>query len=76
MTPEDNKRREAPGGLLGAWFNVIVCTGIVIGAAIYTITQGLTGPDTLIGAGVVVVGVVLDISFVRTLRRHSARTKS
>jgi len=76
MTPGDNTRREAPGGILGAWFNVIVCSGIVVGAAIYTITQGLTGPDALIGAGVVVVGVVLDISFVRTLRRHSARIKS
>lgn len=76
MTLEDNTRREASGGLPGAWFNVIVCTGIVVGAAIYTITQGLTGPDALIGAGVVVVGVVLDISFVRILRRHSARTRS
>jgi len=76
MTPGDNTGREAQGGILGAWFNVIVCSGIVVGAAIYTITQGLTGPDALIGAGVVVVGVVLDISFVRTLRRHSARIKS
>lgn len=75
MTLEDNTRREASGGLPGAWFNVIVCTGIVVGAAIYTITQGLTGSDALIGAGVV-VGVVLDVSFVRTLRRHSARTRS
>jgi len=76
MTSENDPTREAPGGVLGAWFNVVVCTGIVIGAVVYTLSQGVTGPDALIGAAVVVIGIGLDIYFVRTLLRQRRRTTS
>jgi ABC-type uncharacterized transport system permease subunit len=75
VTPEKDPTHEPPGGVLGAWFNVLVCTGIVVGAVVYMVSQGVKGPDVLIGAAVVIVGIGLDISFIRTLLRQRGRTK-
>lgn len=75
MTPETDPTHEPPGGVLGAWFNVLVCTGIVVGAVVYIVSQGVTGPDALIGAAVVIIGIGLDIYFIRTLLRQRARTR-
>jgi len=76
MPTKNNTGHNAPGGLVGAWFNVIVCTGIVVGGAIYALAQGLTEVDALIAGAVVVIGVGLDIYFIRALlsqRRRSRR---
>lgn len=75
MTPEKDPTHEPPGGVLGVWFNVLVCTGIVVGAVVYIVSQGVTGPDVLIGAAVVIIGIGLDTYFIRTLLRRRGRTE-
>lgn len=76
MTPKKDPTHEAPGGVLGAWFNVLVCTGIVVGAVSYIVSQGATGPDALIGVAVVIIGIGLVIYFIRALLRQRGRTRS
>ncbi|NIJ05691.1 hypothetical protein [Frigoribacterium faeni] len=66
---------EAPGGVVGAWFNVLVCTAIVVAAPIYAVTTGVSGADLVIALGVVAVGIGLEVYFVRALLSQLRRRR-
>jgi hypothetical protein len=55
--------KKKPGNLIAAWWNIIVCGAIVIGAAVFGATSN--------GFGflVAVVGVGMEIVFIRVLRQ-------
>lgn len=60
----------APGGVLGAWFNVIVCSGMLIAAPFVILRQELTGVDILIAVGFFAIGLCLEVVFIRALLRQ------
>jgi hypothetical protein len=54
--------KKKPGNLIAAWWNIIVCGAIVIGAAVFgATTNGF-------GFLVAVAGVGMEIVFIRVLR--------
>ena len=59
-----------PGGVPGAWINVVVCAAITVAAAVSVLFGGATGADQLIAVGVVVIGIGLEVFFIRSLRRQ------
>jgi hypothetical protein len=55
--------KKKPGNLIAAWWNIIICGAIVIGAAVFgATTNGF-------GFIVAVVGVGMEIVFIRVLRQ-------
>ena len=69
----DEKKSSWPtprGGVPGALFNVVVCAAITIAAVVSVLVGGATGADQLIAVGVVVIGIGLEVFFIRSLRRQ------
>ncbi|NII52054.1 hypothetical protein [Frigoribacterium endophyticum] len=75
MDARDTTKRGAPGGLPGAWFNVAVCSAVLVGAVVYTVTGPDLLSDRLIGAGVALIGVGMLVFFISVLRRELARRR-
>ncbi|MBX3100407.1 MAG: hypothetical protein KF761_12610 [Salinibacterium sp.] len=53
--------QKKPGNLFAAWWNIIICGGLVVGATTFAIT---TSP---FGFLVAAVGIALEVLFVRIL---------
>jgi len=50
-----------PGNLIAAWWNIVICGGIVIGAIVFAMTS------SAFGFLIAIVGIVLEVVFVRIL---------
>ena len=65
-----------PGGVIGAWFNVVVCGALLVGVpiAVWTKADG-DAAKVLFALGAVVVAGSMEVTFVRTLRQQIARRR-
>jgi hypothetical protein len=53
--------QKKPGNLIAAWWNIIICGGIIVGAAWFAVTNS---PFGFLVAG---VGIAMEVVFVRVL---------
>jgi hypothetical protein len=67
--PDDSKSSTD----IGAAGNVVICAGIIIAIPIYALSTGMQGADLLIAGGALVMGIALEIGFIRTLMTRRQR---
>ncbi|MFJ4297731.1 hypothetical protein [Curtobacterium sp. NPDC089689] len=64
-----------PGGVIGAWFNVIVCAVLVVGLPIAALSRGHGALDIAFAVVLPVVALGMEVLFVRNLRQQLARRR-
>jgi len=55
-------RNRKPGSLVACWWNIVICSIITVGSAVFALTEG-----PLVVLGVTAIGLVLEVVFVRLL---------
>ncbi|WP_132049695.1 MULTISPECIES: hypothetical protein [unclassified Curtobacterium] len=66
---------DAPGGLVGAWINVIVCAALVIGLPIIVFTQAQAPANVLFAIAALALVGFLEATFIHKLRQQLARRR-
>jgi hypothetical protein len=61
-----------PGGVIGAWFNVVVCAGLVVALPVITVTQGHDLAHIAFAVFLTAIAVTLEVVFIRNLRQQLA----
>ena len=64
-----------PGGVPGAWFNVVVCAIIGIGGLGVAATHGFRGEWLFVGIALPLICVYMEFVFVRNVRRQRERVR-
>jgi len=64
-----------PGGAVGAWFNVIVCAGLVVALPVITLARGLDLAHIGFAVFLTAIAVTMEVVFVRNLRQQIARRR-
>jgi len=73
MPTPDEPDRSTSSTDIGAAGNVVICAGIIIAIPIYALSTGMQGADLLIAGGALVMGIALEIGFIRTLMARRRR---
>lgn len=64
-----------PGGVPGAWFNVVICAIIIVGGPIAALSRGVTVVTVLVAIAIVGVGILMERRFVGVLRQQQAKAR-
>lgn len=64
-----------PGGVVGAWFNVVVCAGLVVALPVITLTRGLDLSHIAFAVVLTAIAVTLEVVFIRNLRQQMERRR-
>jgi hypothetical protein len=64
-----------PGGVVGAWFNVVVCAALVIALPTITLTRGHDLAHIGFAVFLTAIAVTLEAVFVRNLRQQLDRRR-
>ncbi|KQO61176.1 hypothetical protein ASF23_11775 [Curtobacterium sp. Leaf261] len=70
-----DRQGRTPGGVVGAWWNVVVCGVIAVGSLVSALTAGHGSERLFFGIGVFVITAALEVVFVRNLRQQMARRR-
>ncbi|WJY01566.1 hypothetical protein [Curtobacterium sp. 458] len=64
-----------PGGVVGAWFNVVVCAVLVVGLPIAALSRGQGAVHIAFAVVLTAVALGMEVLFVRNLRQQLARRR-
>ncbi|MEK6311341.1 MAG: hypothetical protein V4737_03680 [Curtobacterium sp.] len=64
-----------PGGVIGAWFNVVVCAVLVVALPIAALSRGQGAANIAFAVALTAVAVAMEVLFVRNLRQQLARRR-
>ncbi|MFJ4221753.1 hypothetical protein [Curtobacterium luteum] len=64
-----------PRGVIGAWFNVVVCAVLVVGLPIAALSRGQGAVNIALAVVLTAVAVAMEVLFVRNLRQQLARRR-
>ncbi|WP_156794835.1 hypothetical protein [Curtobacterium sp. BH-2-1-1] len=64
-----------PGGVVGAWFNVVVCAALVIGLPLSVLSRGHDLAHIVFAIVLTAIAVTLEVLFVRNLRQQIERRR-
>ncbi|WP_144712638.1 hypothetical protein [Curtobacterium pusillum] len=64
-----------PGGVVGAWFNVVVCAALVIALPTITLIRSHDLTQIAFAVFLTAIAVTLEVVFVRNLRQQIERRR-
>lgn len=65
-----------PGGVVGAWFNVVVCAVLVVGLPIAALSRGQGAVNIAFAVVLTAVALGMEVLFVRNLHQQLAPRRS